>query len=89
MHKFDDRRFFAGLRRKRTFYLHVVKMNEEKWLGRPNPFRDYLRTHKEVREKYSALKKELSQKFSNDRYSYTDAKNDFIKEILRLAKGDK
>ena len=48
-------------------------------------FRDYLRSHPEETERYSALKKSLAKRFTNDREAYTDAKSDFVEAILREA----
>lgn len=50
-------------------------------------FRDYLRTHSDARDAYTALKHELIAKYANDRRTYTDAKADFIQEILAAAAG--
>jgi GrpB-like predicted nucleotidyltransferase (UPF0157 family) len=51
-------------------------------------FCDYLRLNTEAVEEYSSLKKDLSIKYANDRSSYTNAKTDFIKSILKKTKED-
>jgi GrpB-like predicted nucleotidyltransferase (UPF0157 family) len=48
-------------------------------------FRDYLRSHPEEAKIYGDLKLELSQRFNNDRLAYTNAKSDFVQEILLRA----
>ena len=48
-------------------------------------FRDYLRKHPKDAEDYARLKRCLAGKFSIDRDAYTQAKTDFIQEILRRA----
>ncbi|MNR58995.1 hypothetical protein D3C85_1801460 [compost metagenome] len=48
-------------------------------------FRDYLREHPEDAKQYGDLKLELAQRFRNDRQAYTNAKGDFVREILRRA----
>jgi GrpB-like predicted nucleotidyltransferase (UPF0157 family) len=48
-------------------------------------FRDYLRMHPKDAEDYARLKRSLAGKFSIDRETYTQAKSDFIQEILRRA----
>lgn len=48
-------------------------------------FRDYLREHREAAGRYDELKKELATKFKNNREAYTDAKTEFVEEILRAA----
>jgi GrpB-like predicted nucleotidyltransferase (UPF0157 family) len=51
-------------------------------------FRDYLRTHPEHANRYSPLKRELATRLSGDRDAYTQAKGDFVEEVLRLADQD-
>jgi GrpB-like predicted nucleotidyltransferase (UPF0157 family) len=48
-------------------------------------FRDYLRSHPEVRDQYSALKKSLGTRFRDDREAYTEAKTAFIEDVLNKA----
>ncbi len=48
-------------------------------------FRNFLRTHREDAEAYSNLKRYLSGRFSIDRDAYTQAKTEFIEEVLRKA----
>jgi len=48
-------------------------------------FRDYLRSHLEDAKRYSNLKLELAERFNNNRVAYTNAKNDFVTEILQRA----
>jgi GrpB-like predicted nucleotidyltransferase (UPF0157 family) len=49
-------------------------------------FRDYLRKHPGVVEQYASLKKNLAQQHREDRLSYTNAKHDFISEVLATAR---
>ena len=49
-------------------------------------FRDYLLKNPNVANEYAKLKSELAEKFKNDRDGYTDAKTEFIKRIMVLAK---
>jgi GrpB-like predicted nucleotidyltransferase (UPF0157 family) len=48
-------------------------------------FRDYLRTHPKDADDYARLKRSLAGKFAVDRETYTQAKSDFVQEILRRA----
>ncbi len=48
-------------------------------------FRDYMRTHEKDRERLSALKRELCEKFNNDRQAYMDGKDAMVKEITKKA----
>ncbi|MBI5094126.1 MAG: GrpB family protein [Candidatus Hydrogenedentes bacterium] len=51
-------------------------------------FRDFLRQHREWREKLSRLKRELCVKHKNDRQAYIDGKSDMVREITKLAMED-
>ncbi|MCY9665991.1 GrpB family protein [Paenibacillus alginolyticus] len=48
-------------------------------------FRDYLRIHPNDAKMYGDLKMELARRFHNDRVAYSNAKSDFVKEILKQA----
>lgn len=50
-------------------------------------FRDYLRDNSNAARDYETLKLLLAEKYKNDRDGYTDAKTDFIKEIVKRARG--
>ena len=50
-------------------------------------FRDYLRTHPETAMQYERLKRSLASQQGMDRRSYTDAKSDFINQIIGTATG--
>jgi GrpB-like predicted nucleotidyltransferase (UPF0157 family) len=50
-------------------------------------FRDYLRSHPEVAQQYSALKRSLAHRYRDDRDRYQEAKAAFIEEVTRLATG--
>ncbi|BFH14684.1 hypothetical protein J6TS7_37390 [Paenibacillus dendritiformis] len=49
-------------------------------------FRDYLRSHPDVREQYRQLKLELASQHRHDRVEYTRRKAPFIERVLRLAR---
>ncbi|MCM3781987.1 GrpB family protein [Neobacillus mesonae] len=48
-------------------------------------FRDYLRSHPVDAKKYSQLKLNLAEQFRDDRSGYTNAKSDFVRDILKRA----
>jgi GrpB-like predicted nucleotidyltransferase (UPF0157 family) len=48
-------------------------------------FRDYMKTHKKDRERLSKHKRELAEKFNNDRQLYIDGKDAMVKEITEKA----
>ncbi len=80
-----ERRFFIKNDRGKTFYnVHSVEVTSEFW-KRHLLFRDYLRTHDEIRDSYYNLKKELSEKEWKDGSEYADAKTEFIRDIENKA----
>lgn len=79
----EGRVFFAkGNEELRTHYLHIEIFNGDLWKNHIY-FRDYLRLNKKSVEEYSKLKKKLAIKFGEDRKAYTNAKDEFIKSILK------
>lgn len=80
------RRYFRKLTGGwRTHQIHLVERSDAAFWDRHVLFRDYLRAHPEVAEGYTRLKYEVSDRFREDRVAYTDAKTDFIAEVVRLA----
>lgn len=61
-------------------HFHVVGNNDEIL------FRDYLNSHPKVAREYEKLKLSLLPKYKHDRDGYTDAKTEFVRNIVRLAK---
>ena len=78
-----DRRFFTkGPESCRTHYLHVGEEGGS-YVRDKILFRDFLRKHPEVAQEYADLKSRLGRVHSNDRYTYTEKKTDFIKNVLQ------
>jgi GrpB-like predicted nucleotidyltransferase (UPF0157 family) len=48
-------------------------------------FRDALRADPQVALRYEALKWSLAERHRNDRVAYTEAKSDFVREVLERA----
>lgn len=63
-------------------HLYVCPKDSEE-LKRHLVFRDHLRSHKEDRERYSAVKMEAAEKFPWDREQYMAYKSAVIEEIYR------
>jgi GrpB-like predicted nucleotidyltransferase (UPF0157 family) len=85
-----DRRYFRkgnvqGTEQGSTHHLHMVEAGSDAW-EHPVLFRDYLRDHLEEARRYAELKKELVARFSSDRENYTNAKTDYVQEIVNRAK---
>lgn len=70
---------------KRTHHIHIFEPTSKHWEGKI-VFRDYLISHPEVAKEYEQLKIELAQQHTFDREQYTDAKGEFVKKILELAR---
>jgi GrpB-like predicted nucleotidyltransferase (UPF0157 family) len=48
-------------------------------------FRDYMRTHPNEAAKYALLKRNLVERYRDERHAYTEAKGPFIWSIMRRA----
>jgi len=66
-------------------HLHMTVLGSDFW-ERQLLFRNFLRIHPDARDKYSKLKKKLARKYRNDREAYTNAKEEFILDILEKAR---
>lgn len=69
---------------RRTHHLHLVPTGSRRYVEEL-AFRDLLRAEPKVAGAYAALKRELAQRFRDDREAYTDAKSGFIREALARA----
>jgi len=65
-----------------TYHIHIRYLGDWDELV----FRDYLVRNPDVVQLYVGLKKRLSVSYKNDREKYTDAKTDFIKDIIQRAR---
>jgi len=80
-----ERRFFRKeVDGQPTHHIHMVEKTTRFW-KRHIHFRDYLKSHPETVDEYFDLKKDLAQKFVDDREGYTDAKTDFVVSIEKRA----
>jgi GrpB-like predicted nucleotidyltransferase (UPF0157 family) len=68
----------------RTHHIHIVKYGSDYWRARLL-FRDYLRDHPQESQRYADLKYKLMHVYLDDREAYTDAKYDYIAEVLKKA----
>ena len=75
------REAFESPARLPEHHLYVVVVGSSE-CTRHLRFRDYMRSHPEEVNRYSELKKSLAKRFRNDREAYTEAKTEFIGEIL-------
>lgn len=80
----SGRRYFRKGGDNRTHQVHVFQFDSDN-VERHIAFRDYLRQHPKVAQKYAELKEQLADRFPNDIEAYSEGKNDFIKEIEKKA----
>ena len=66
---------------RRTHHLHLVPEGSPRYRDEL-AFRDVLRADPAAASEYSALKRELAERFEHDRDGYTDAKTEFIARAL-------
>jgi len=66
---------------RRTHHLHLVPTDSSRFRDELT-FRDRLRASAATAEEYAALKRDLAERYKDDRESYTDAKEGFIRRVL-------
>jgi GrpB-like predicted nucleotidyltransferase (UPF0157 family) len=66
----------------RTHHLHMLLAGSEEFRNHLF-FRDYLRANPESAAKYDKLKRNLAEKYGNDRDAYLDGKAAFVASILQ------
>jgi GrpB-like predicted nucleotidyltransferase (UPF0157 family) len=65
-------------------HIHMVEMSHPAWRDQ-SAFRDFLRCHPDATREYAALKQSLAATCGADREKYTEAKSEFVEDILRKA----
>lgn len=60
--------------------MHVFAQGDEVNITRHLAFRDYLKTHPEVKNEYAVLKLRLAEKYPYDIDAYCDGKDAFVKK---------
>jgi len=78
------RRFFQKGENNRTHHVHFYEKGEPE-IKRHLSFRNYLRAHPDVAEKYGSFKKELAKHFPDDIEAYIKGKEQLVKEIEEKA----
>ena len=82
----EDRYFFAkGPDDAKSHYLHIVEPNSNTYYNQVY-FKKYLLEHPEYIKAYCDLKQELANKYADEGPKYTKGKNDFITNVVKLAK---
>lgn len=67
---------------ERIFHVHVRRMGDNDEIV----FRDYLAEHPEVAKEYEELKRSLLPRYRHDRDGYTEAKTEFVRRIMSMAR---
>ncbi len=78
----EPRRYFFRKGMPRTHHVHVVEQSS----GTPREhvrLRNILRGDPEIRREYERLKTRLAEEFPDDRASYSEGKDEFIREVLQ------
>lgn len=81
----SGRRYLRKGGEERTHHIHIFTENNTYDIERHLAVRDYLRTHKDICDKYANLKKELAKRYPYDIGGYCDGKNEFVKQMEREA----
>jgi GrpB-like predicted nucleotidyltransferase (UPF0157 family) len=68
-----------------THHIHIVEHGGEGHI-RPLAFRDHLRSHREAARQYETLKRQLADRFHDNRQAYNQGKTDFIWSIEMKAR---
>ena len=80
-----DHLFVKGDPSSRTVHLHIAEYGGRVWEDYLL-FRDHLCMHRNVAEEYASLKRELAERYKDDRDSYTRGKALFIESVLMAAR---
>jgi len=78
------RYFRPGGNQPRIVHIHVCDAAGE-WEREHLLVRDYLRAHPEARLAYPRLKRDISDRYRDDRLAYNEGKTGFILDVLREA----
>lgn len=66
---------------RRTHHLHLIPTESQRFRDELR-FRDLLRSDSGVAAEYNELKRDLAQRFERDREAYTDAKTEFVQDLI-------
>jgi len=76
-----QRTFVKVVKEKRFAHFHLMLTQGDE-VARHLSFRDRLRQNPSLVNEYAQLKTELAEKFKNDREGYTEAKTEFINNVI-------
>jgi GrpB-like predicted nucleotidyltransferase (UPF0157 family) len=64
-----------------THFIHIMEINGKKY-KETIAYRDYLRANNDVLKEYENLNQMLAKKYENDRKTYSNSKDQFVKNVL-------
>lgn len=73
-----------GSEDNRTHFIHIMELSSKRYQD-TIIFRNYLKDNINTLKEYEKLKKDLANKYSNNRKMYTTSKNKFIQKIIDKA----
>ena len=79
--------FLVRFTEEAGYHLHIVELTSDFW-RRSLLFPEYLRTHPQTAAAYGELKRELAGRLGEDREGYTEAKTDFIQDVVKRARSE-
>lgn len=68
---------------EKVFHIHIHRTGDNNEIL----FRDYLVGHRDLAKEYETLKLALLSRHGKDRDAYTEAKSEFVKRVVMLARG--
>lgn len=80
----DEQLVRRGPKDNITHLIHIMEESSDRYRN-TILFRNYIRNHTEILQEYEQLKKDLAEKYADNRPMYTASKNDFIQKVLKLA----
>lgn len=75
--------FTKGYQNTRTHHLHIEEYGKQCWINHVY-FRNCLLENHDLRSEYVEIKKQLAEKYPNDREQYTTEKAAFIERVISL-----
>jgi GrpB-like predicted nucleotidyltransferase (UPF0157 family) len=84
----DHLLFVKGPDHGETAHVYVAQQGSE-YVNLALAFRDYLISHPKVARQYDSLKKSLAAKYPDNREQYRHGKNEFIRNILAIARAER
>ncbi|WAA08983.1 GrpB family protein [Fervidibacillus albus] len=77
----EGRRYLRKGGDNRTHHIHIFSKKNIHDIERHLAVRDYLRTHKDICDKYAKLKMDLAKKYPYDSEGYRDGKAKFVEQL--------